>query len=249
MERQQGGWNAFVIFDCTIGESRKRCRQVPIQFRRIAMSNAATYWKIQGHQPPPKPTGFAGMSKPYQDWVCLEMTAPDLEWGKQQLAKVKASGKTAPDQDFGEMSVGFAGERVVDRWLTEEGYNHIWHHNPIDPKPDFEFAQVTADLKTHVTLGPPKKHYQTNVTDDQIIRSGSSQDWYLFGKLDSGCRQDYWVLGFLTPQTLVTKGKFYREGEITETKMDAKCDCWCIAYDELIKPLKWLGEHSEKKEP
>lgn len=241
----QGNWNAWVVWECNIAESRKRCSEVPNQFKTIAISHAETYWKIQG-QARPRKRSFAGMSDPYRDWVCLEMGADDLEYGKQQLAKVRASGKTAPDQDFGQISAGFAGERVVDRWLTEKGISHKWNNNPNDPLPDFEFDQVTVDLKTHVTLGPPKKHYQTNVTADQVNRSGGNQDWYLFGKLEKSRRKDFWVLGFLKCPELITQGKLYREGETTESNMYCRCDCWSIEYNQLANPDEWLEKLNGK---
>ena len=235
-EWRQGNWNAFVVFECTIAESRKRCRQVPEPFKDEAISHAATYWKIQGHQPRRRQPKISG-------WPRLEVTAADLKWGKKQLAKVKASGKTAPDQNFGELSIGYTGERVVDRWLTKEGIPHTWNNDPDDPRPDFEFGSVKADLKTHTTKGAPRPKYQANVTDDQSIRSGGNQDWYLFAKVDQNTYTDLWVLGFLTPADLTANGKFYRKGDLTDTGMLAKCDCWCIAYEELIKPFDWLGEY------
>ena len=243
----QGNWNAFVIVDCTLDESRKRFRQVPDQFKKIAGNNAATYWKLQGHQPPPKSTGFAGMSKPYQDWPLLEMTDEDMAWGEEHLRKVKASGKTAPDQDFGNLRAGFAAERVVDRWLTTQDISHTWNNSPRDPEHDYWLGDLRVDLKTHTTAGEPRGHYDADLTESQRRGSGE-RDWYLFAKLDRSNMTDLWLLGFQTEQVIMTKGAFYRKGEITRTKLTAPVDCWCIQYQELIKPLKWLGEYNEKKQ-
>lgn len=212
------------------------------------MSNAATYWKIQGHTPPPRQTGFAGMSAPYQRWPLLEMTPADLEWGKQQLTKVRASGNLAPDRNFGNKSAGFAAERVVDRWLTERGIPHTWDDNPKSRLPDFEIYALTIDLKTHITIGEAQPSYDANLTEEQRIKSGP-RDWYLFAKLDRSNMTDLWLLGFQTLKSIMTKGVFYRKGEMTraKVKMEAPVDCWCIAYEELIKPPEWLEKYNEKE--
>lgn len=186
--------------------------------------------------------GFAGMSKPFQDWLCLDMTPEDLEWGKQQLAKVLAAGNTAPDRNFGNKSAGFAAERVFDRWLNEEGIAHTWNSDPVDRTPDFEIRGATIDLKTHVTNGGPRPHYDANLTEEQRVNSGH-RDWYLFAKLDKSNMTDLWILGLQTEAVILEKGVYYREGQVTRLKMDAPCDCWCIRFDELIKLPEWLGEY------
>lgn len=243
----QGSWNAFAVFDCSKEVSRQRLREMPDRFRTTAISHATTYWGIQDTAPHPrKRTSFAGISEPYQRWPCLEMTAEDLAWGEQHLAKVIAAGKTAPSRNFGNRSAGFAAERVVDRWLTERNITHAWDDDPKNRLPDFEIYGLTIDLKNHTTNGMPQPGYDVDLTDRQRINSGP-RDWYLFSKLDQSTMQDLWVLGFQTYDEIMSKGVFYKEGEMTRTKLKAPVDCWCIAYNELIKPLKWLGEYNEKK--
>lgn len=190
--------------------------------------------------------GFAGMSKPFQRWPVLEMTAEDLAWGKDQLAKVLAAGNTAPDRNFGNKAAGFAAERVIDHWLTEQGFIHTWDNHPRSRRPDFEIGGLTIDLKTHITAGQPRGNYDADLTDEQRKKSGE-RDWYLFAKLDRSNMTDLWLLGFQTLATIMTAGVFYKKGEITRTKMKAPVACWCIKYDELIKPLDWLGENSEQQ--
>lgn len=236
----QGNWNAFVVFDVTVNESRQRCRTVPDQFKATAINHAATYWKLQGHTPPPR--------RPPQRWPLLEMTPADLTWGEQHLAKVLAAGNTAPDRNFGNKAAGFAAERVVDRWLTERKIKHTWNNHPTARLPDFEISDFSIDLKNHTTGGAPQGGYDADLTEEQRQGSGE-RDWYLFTKLDRGNMTDLWVLGFQTLKVIMTTGVFYKKGEITRTKLDAPVDCWCIRYNELIKPLEWLGEHYEKKDP
>jgi hypothetical protein len=192
-----------------------------------------------------KDGGFAGMSKPFQRWPLLEMTADDMAWGKSQLAKVLAAGNTAPDRNFGNKAAGFAAERVVDRWLSERGINHTWDNHPTSRRPDFQIGGQTIDLKTHSTAGPPQDWYDANLTEEQRQNSGDC-DWYLFAKLDRSNMTDLWLLGFQTLPVILEKGVFYNKGEITRSKMDVPADCWCIRYRELIKPLDWLGENSEQ---
>jgi hypothetical protein len=243
---RQGNWNAFVVFECTLEVSRERCRNVPDRFKKTAINHAGTYWKIQGHVPPPrkKAAGFAGMSAPYQEWPILVMTPEDLEFGKQQLARVKASGKTAPDQNFGDRVAGFAAEWTVDRWLTAQGIPHTWNNDPKDPKADYFMGGLSIDLKTHATVGGPRGHYDTNLTEAQRTGSGE-RDWYLFAKLDKTNMTDLWLLGFQTEKVIMADGVFYRKDEITRQKMNAFVDCWCIRYRELINPLEWIEKYAK----
>lgn len=239
----QGSWNAFVVFDCSKEVSRQRCREVPDRFKKVAISHATTYWGLQDTAPHPrKRSNFAGMSTTYQQWTCLEMTAEDLEWGEQHLKKVLAAGKTAPSRNFGDRAAGFSAERVVDRWLTAQGVEHDWDDDPKNRLPDFQINGLTIDLKNHTTVGSPKADYDANLTERQRINSGP-RDWYLFSKLDKSTMRDLWVLGFQTYAVMMDKGVFYREGEITRKNMNAPVDCWCIRFDELIKPTDWLGEY------
>jgi hypothetical protein len=170
------------------------------------------------------------------------MTEKDRAFGKRQLKKVMASGRTAKSREFGERWAGFSAERVVDRWLKEQKIRHVWNKDPNDPKQDFEFGETLVDLKTHVTMGNPKGDYDANLTEKQR-RGSSPRDWYLFAKLSKANLTDLWVLGFQTEEVIMSKGVFYREGEITRKDMAAPVDCWCIAYEELIKPFDWLGEY------
>lgn len=241
MEWSQGNWNAHVVYDCTIAESRERCSKVPDQFKQIAISHAETYWKIQGQARPPKRRSFAGISDIYQRWPCLDMTAEDLAWGKKHLEKVLAAGKTAPSRNFGERAAGFSAERVVDRWLAERGILHNWDDDPKNRLPDFEIRGLTIDLKNHTTIGQPKDDYDANLTDRQRINSGP-RDWYLFSKLDKSNMRDLWLLGFQTLDVIMSKGVFYHKGDLTRGNMDAPVDCWCIRFDELVPVEKWLEE-------
>lgn len=240
----QGNWNAHVIFDCSIAESRERCRQVPMEFRRIAMRNAATYWKIQGHKPPPKKAGFAGMSKPFHDWTLIEITPKHWDLGKAHLDGANQQHLFK----FGDQVMGFAAEHPVAEWFDSQGIEH--HHDP-DPKgtgPDFTIRGLTVDLKSVGTKGMPKSDYEAPLTEKQRKEGKGKIDWYLFGKYDNTTDGDYYILGFQTERYISDNGTFYSKGETTRRGMECQVDCWCIEYHELIKPLKWLGEYNHGKE-
>lgn len=231
----QGNWNAWVVQTPDKAESVKRCRNTPLPFREAAINHAKTYWSLR-----PRDAGFAGMSKSCQRWPLLEMTPADLKWGDQQLRKVRAAGKTAPDRDFGDLRAGFAAEKVIDRWLTEKGIDHVWNNDPIDPQQDYEFGSLLVDLKTHVSLGGPKPEYTVQLSEEQ--RQGSSaRDWYMFAKLDSSNMTDLWLLGFQTEAVIMSEGQFYRKGEIRK-KMTVYFDCWCLEYQALVEPADWLAK-------
>ncbi len=235
----QGSWNAFVVFECSKEVSRQRCREVPDRFKKVAISHATTYWKIQGSQPPPRQPGFAGMSKPYQDWTQVIIEPEHWAAGKAHL---KGSNWQQMDK-FGDQVMGFAAEHAVVDWFEQHDVDHNHSADPRGTDPDYTISGLTIDLKSVGSKGMPRPHYDANLAERQRLKDNGKIDWYLFGKYDNTTAGDFYILGFQTEQYILDNGAFYREGEITRQKMKAPRDCWCIRYDELIKPFEWLGEY------
>lgn len=240
-EWTQGNWSAWVVYDCEIDESRKRCRKVPPQFRDQAISHARTYWDIQGKKPKSvtrKPKSVSANWGP----VKLYMTPDDFEYGAQQLAKVRGAGNTAPDDDFGNLALGFAAERPVDAWLNSIGIEHSWNNAARDRDPDFVIQGQTVDLKTAGSKGGPKPEYECPLKESQRLNS-VVPDWYLFARYNNLTEGDLWVIGFATEQTILERGAFTRKGNITPGGvMTAPCDCWTIQGKVAIPPERWLNE-------
>jgi len=236
---RQGNWNAFVVFDCTLNESRKRCRGVPDQFKAMAINHASTYWKLQGHVPPPRK---AIRSAPYSPWTMIEITKAHWALGEAHLegAKWKKAIK------FGDQAVGFAAEYAVADWLTSKEIIHDHNPDPRNTDPDFTIFGLTVDLKSVSTKGWPRPKYDANLADRQRLRDVGKVAWYMFGKYDNKTDGDYYILGLQTAQAIMSQGVFYRKGDMTRKKMEAPVDCWCIEYQELIKPLEWIEKYEKR---
>ena len=238
LARGRGGWNAFVVFDCaTAEESRKRLQEVPDQFKQEAESHARTYWLIQGDQRPPKSTGFAGMSEPFQGWPLVEITPEHWAAGKAHLK----GSNWQHMRKFGDQVLGFTAEYAVADWFSSKGVVHNHNPDPTNTEPDFSIQGLMVDLKSVSTVGPPRKNYDADLAEHQRLKDDGKIDWYMFGKHDNTNTSDYYILGFQTEKVLLEVGAFYQEGEITRKGMNVQVDCWCIEYWRLVKPLDWLS--------
>lgn len=243
----QGNWNAWVVYDCGIDESRERCRKVPEAYKEGATDHAKTYWAIQGVKPRlgvnARKRVNARRRMSGLDVIHLYMTAEDYEWGEHHLEEVRKAGNTAPDVIIGDLVRGFAAERCVDRYLTEINVDHVWYNDPAWRGADFKMQGSTIDLKTISSKAVPRADYDAFVTGAQRDNSGGKQDFYMWGKHDRNSHPDYgdyYLIGLMTQERFGELSAFYREGEITRGGMKARVDCRCVRYDETTPLSEWL---------
>lgn len=233
----QGQWNAHVVFDITIEESRERCRNVPPEFKQQAIQHARTYWAIQQVQKPEPRKATQHQPVSYA-WPVIEITPDHWEQGRAHLAG--ANWKLL--EKFGDQELGFAAEYAVEGWLLGQGADP--NHNP-DPKntnPDFTINGTTIDLKSRQSVTPPRLDYDGDLADRQRRKDQEkgTPDWYLFGYWNNRTNGEYHIMGMQTPEQVCKLGVFYQKGERTQGGMTPPVDCWCIEYRHLILPAEWL---------
>lgn len=187
-----------------------------------------------------KDTGFAGMSKPFQEWPMTEITPQHWAAGKAHLAG--ANQKYL--RNFGNQALGFAAEHAVADWFWEQGIEHNHNPDPRNTKPDFTINGLTIDLKSRWSRVRPKPDYDGDLADEQRIKDQKkgTPDWYLFGFWNASTAGDYHIMGFQTLDVILDQGVFYVEGEMMRGGVPASADCWCLYYKQMIKPLEWLEE-------
>lgn len=244
----QGNWNAWVVSTDSKAECKQRCRNVPLEFRKLAVSHARTYWTVAGRARPKRPRAArkpaSGMFAP----VKLVLTREDYEWGSWFLKQVVAQGNTREGarNNFGNRELGFAAERCVDRWLTQIEIEHIWHDDPAFRGREFEIGQASIDLKAMSTKGAPRPDWDADVTVPGAPKAAAGmQAYYLFGKHDNSSHPnygDFYVVGFITDQEFEKKSVYYNRGETTRHGYKAKTDVKCVPFGELVPPMEWLNE-------
>jgi len=226
----QGNWNAWVVFGCDENQSRERCKKVPMAYRNGAISHARTYWKIQANKP------NSVKRKPKSGWIKIEITKEHWEAGIEHLQ----NSNWQRMHRFGDQQLGFAAERAVADWFADQDIDPHYDPDPTGTRPDYSIHGLIVDLKSVSTKGRPQGNFDANLAERQRLQDDGKVDWYLFGKHDNRTEGDFYILGFQTEEVIMSKGVFYVQGEITRRGMPAPVDCWCIAYDDLVKPWEWL---------
>ncbi|MDH3466204.1 MAG: hypothetical protein OES26_09900 [Gammaproteobacteria bacterium] len=237
----QGNWNAFVVFDCDITESRKRCKRAPDKFKGGAIDHARTYWALQENRPAPKPR-----QKKYP-WPVIEITRKHWATGKAHLENSNQQYL----KNFGDQAMGFAAEYAVEDWFTGQGIECNHNPNPKNTDPDFTIKGRTIDLKSRQSKMPPRRDFDSSLAENQRIKDEDkgAPDWYLFGYWNNTTEGEYHLMGFQTLPVILDLGVYYNQGDITRGGMRAPVDCWYIYNQELVNAEEWLDIHAKMKSP
>ncbi len=127
--------------------------------------------------------------------------------------------------------VGFLGETLTARTLgvrIDDTYQY-----------DLKFGDLKIDVKTKSCSSQPKENYLCSVMSYQL---NNDTDGYIFVRINLTARK-CWLLGYISKQDLLSKGKFCKKGE-PDGSFLFKEDCWSIEISKLT-PIEVLCENSQ----
>jgi hypothetical protein len=104
---------------------------------------------------------------------------------------------------------------------------------------DLKYKDLKIDVKTKSCSSPPKPNYLCSVMSYQLK---NDTDGYIFARVNIPARR-CWILGYISKQDLLEKGKFCKKGE-PDGSFFFKEDCWSIEISQLTA-IETLCENSQ----
>lgn len=134
--------------------------------------------------------------------------------------------------------VGFIGEEVVKKYLTEQTSGEIESGNHYDY--DFIFQGKKFEVKTKLTTVQPKSSYDCSVAN---FNPNQKCDYYIFARVHEFWEKG-WLLGYMTPKEYYEQAVFMKKGDIDPSNnYTVKADCYNVKIlnlrniKDLIKSL------------
>lgn len=163
--------------------------------------------------------------------ITLALTHDDFEYAKAEREKRDHLNDyfERPGRDI--RWTGLAVERVIDRWLSEVGIEHVWNGG-VDRLPDFDVGGVGVAVKNNngkwrYDFDFMVPNQVTNRLDDQI----------LFTVLDLEAALVH-LAGLTTNEQFRLISRFARKGEPGPVR-ELFNDCRIVRADQLLDPLLW----------
>ena len=229
----QGNWNAFVVFDCDIAESRKRCKRVPEKFQDKAIDHARAYWELQGAEPKsvkqkPKSVSTA------EGWWYRKFSKPELTLAEDFMKNIYNQYSFADERWFGRL-----GEISVNKWLAEGGVDYTWNNEFEDEGgPDFVVKGATVDVKASLRNARPQEHWTCGFPAHQ---ASFGNDYYFF---TMWLPKESAVLGLggILCTAFMDSATHDKKGDRKHSKFTVQNDMFNNRIDLLDKPAHWLAQ-------